>query len=108
MLKVLGFLVILLNLFDNYTTFRFLNATSGSYVVVEGNPVVRTLMQALGVKTSLGFEMAGMAVVAVFLAETERLAWRSRLWALIILALLPLWAVLNNLQIALLFHLSLF
>ncbi len=108
MLKVMSFLVILLNLLDNYTTFRFLNATYGSYVVVEGNPVVRTLMQALGVKTSLGLEMAGMTLVAVFLAETERLAWRSRLWTLIILALLPLWAVLNNVQIALSFHLPLF
>ncbi len=108
MLKVLSFLVIILNVLDNYTTFRFLNATYGGYVVVEGNPVVRTLMGTLGVKASLGLEMAGMSLVAVFLAGTERLAWQSRLWTLIILALLPLWAVLNNVQIALSFHLPLF
>jgi hypothetical protein len=108
MLKLLGLLVIFLNLLDNYTTLKFLNATNGDFIVVEGNPIVRYLMETFGVKTSLGFEMLSISVMASFLASTERMAWNSRLWTLVILALLPLWAVLNNIQIALSFELPIF
>jgi len=107
MLKSLGLLVIFLNLLDNYTTFRFLNATSGNLVVVEGNPVVRTLMFLFGVRTSLGVEMAATTLVAVFLASNNRMGRRSRAGVLFLLALLPLWAVLNNIRIAFSFHLPL-
>ena len=63
-------------------------------------------METFGVKTSLGFEMLGISIMACFLASTERMAWKSRMWTLVILVLLPLWAVLNNIYIALSFRLS--
>jgi hypothetical protein len=107
MLKVLSLVVIFLNLLDNYTTFRFLNATSGNLIIVEGNPAVSTLMHAFGVRTSLGLEMAGMTLVAVFLASTDRMARPFKMWTLAALIVLPLWAVLNNVEIALSFHLPL-
>ena len=107
MVKSLGLLVILMNLLDNYTTFRFLDATSGNLVVVEGNPVVRTLMHLFGIRTSLGVEMAVMTLAAVFLASNTRMNARSRAGVLFLLVLLPLWAVLNNIRIALSFNLPL-
>jgi len=105
MVKSLGLLVIFMNLLDNYTTFRFLEATSGNLIVVEGNPVVRTLMHLFGIRTSLGVEMAAMTLAAVFLASNNRMEKRFRAGALFLLVLLPLWAVINNIKIALSFHL---
>ncbi len=107
MVKSLGLLVIFLNLLDNYTTYRFLDATAGNLVVVEGNPVVRTLMHAFGIRTSLGVEMAAMTLAAVYLASNTRMGSRSRAGMLLLLAMLPLWAVFNNIRIALWFHLPL-
>ena len=107
MVKILGLLVIFMNLLDNYTTFRFLDATSGNLVVVEGNPVVRTLMYLFGLRTSLGIEMAAMTLAAVFLASNTRMEERTRAAVLLFLVLLPLWAVFNNVRIALSFHLPL-
>ena len=108
MLKMLSLLVIFLNLADNYTTAKFLNATSEGYVVVEGNPVIGFFMDAIGIKTSLGLEMAAITFIALFLATTKRLAWGTRCWTLVLLAILPLWAVLNNIQIALSFRIPIF
>jgi len=104
MVKSLGLLVIFMNLLDNYTTFRFLDATSGNLTVVEGNPVVRTLMHLFGVRTSLGVEMAIMTLAAVFIAANNRMSTRARAGLLVLLVLLPLWAVINNIRIALSFH----
>ena len=107
MIKTLGLLVIFLNLLDNYTTYRFLDATAGNLVVVEGNPVVRVLMHLFGVRTSLGVEMAAMTLAAVYLAANTRMGTRSRAGILFVLILLPLWAIFNNLRVALSFHLPL-
>ncbi len=107
MAKGLGLLVIFMNLLDNYTTFRFLDATAGNLVAVEGNPVVRTLMHLFGVRTSLGIEMAIMTLAAVFFATNTRMGARTRAAVLILLVLLPTWAVINNIRVALSFHLPL-
>ena len=108
MLKILGLLVIFLNLADNYTTAKFLNATSGEYVVVEGNPVVGFFMDTVGIKASLGLEMAALTFMVLFLSTSNRLRWKARFWTLVFLAVLPLWAVTNNVLIARSFRIPLF
>ncbi len=105
MLMVLCLLVIFLNVADNYTTFQFIDGVQGEYVVVEGNPIMRFLIDNLGLKTSLVFDMTCLAFLAIFVATTSRLSWNVRFWALVVLALLPLWAVVNNLHVALMLDL---
>lgn len=97
----LGVLVILLNAADNLTTYKFIHAAHGNLVVVEGNPVMRYLMDALGVRASLALDMMCLAFLALYLASTRRLSWNVRFWTLVVLALLPLWAVVNNVHVAL-------
>ena len=100
MLMLLNLLVIFLNVADNYTTFRFIHATQGEFVVVEGNPVMRVLIENLGLESALVLEMAILTFVATYIATTDQLARKVRFWTLVTLALLPLWAVSNNIQVA--------
>ena len=108
MLMLLSLLVILLNVADNYTTFRFIHATQGEFVVVEGNPVMRFLIENLGLESALVLEMAILTFVATYIATTDQLARKVRFWTLVVLALLPLWAVFNNIQVALSLDLPIF
>ena len=108
MLMTLSLLVILLNVADNYTTFMFIHATQGQYIVVEGNPAMRFLIENLGLKGAVVFEMAALTFVATYIATTEHLARKVRIWTLVVLALLPLWAVFNNIQVALSLDLPIF
>ena len=108
MLMALSLLVILLNVADNYTTFKFIHMTQGHYIVVEGNPVMRFLIGSLGLKGALVLEMAALTFVATYIATTDQLAQRVRIWTLIVLALLPFWAVLNNISVALSLDLPIF
>lgn len=108
MLMALSLLVILLNVADNYTTFMFIHATQGQYIVVEGNPVMRLLIGSLGLKGALVFEMAALTFIATYIATTKHLARKVRFWTLVVLALLPLWAVFNNLQVAITLDIPIF
>jgi len=105
MLMALGLLVIFLNVADNYTTYKFIHAARGDLMVVEGNPIMRFLIDHLGLKASLAFDMTCLTILAIFIATTARLPRSLRLWTLVVLALLPLWAVVNNLHVALMLEL---
>ncbi len=108
MLMALSLVVILLNVADNYTTFMFIHATQGQYIVVEGNPVMRFLIGTLGLKGAVVLEMAALTFIATYIATTNLLARKVRFWTLVVLGLLPLWAVFNNIQVALSLDLPIF
>jgi hypothetical protein len=97
---LLGGLVLLFNLADNATTFLCLSADSPIFEVFEANPVAAWTFQTLGLAQGLLLETAITTAAVVFLILTDRIPARPRLALLGVLAALPAWAALNNLQVA--------
>ena len=96
---VLGALVLLFNVLDNLTTFLCLRAPVTGYEVVEANPVARYLFDSVGLVEGLVFEMAITTAAIAFLVWTDRIPRRFKLSLLTVLAVLPAWAVVNNLLV---------
>ena len=96
---VLGSLVILFNLLDNATTFLCLSAPVEGFQVVEANPFARWLFEAIGLTEGLVVEMLITCAAVGFLVFTKRLPPRVQLTLLLILVVLPAWAVVNNLGV---------
>ncbi len=96
---VLGALVVLFNLADNATTFWCLRERVEGFEIVEANPVARVLFETVGLVQGLTFEMLITTAAIVFLVLTTRISSRLRMFLLIVLALLPAWAALNNLMV---------
>ncbi len=96
---VLGALVILFNLLDNTTTFLCLSTSIPGMQVTEANPFARWLFEAIGLKEGLIVEMIITLGAVGFLVYTKRLTPRVRLGLLVILVVLPAWAVVNNLNV---------
>ncbi len=94
-----GALVLLMNALDNTTTFLCLRAPVAGFDVFEANPVARWLFQGVGLLEGLVLEMALSSAAVLFLVTTHRLPSRSRVVLLTLLALLPTWAVANNMQV---------
>ena len=92
----LGTLVVLMNLADNATTFLCLRAPVPGYEVVEANPAAAWLFDAIGLIPGLALEMAVTTVAVAFLVWTPRVSPRVKLALLILLAVLPAWAAINN------------
>jgi hypothetical protein len=92
----LGTLVVLMNLADNATTFLCLRAPVPGYEVVEANPAAAWLFDAIGLFPGLVLEMAVTTVAVAFLVWTSRISPRVKLALLIVLAVLPAWAAVNN------------
>jgi hypothetical protein len=96
---VLGALVLLLNALDNTTTFLCLRAPVPGFEVVEANPLARWLFEAVGLTEGLVFESAITLGAVAFLVLTRTLPSRIQHVLLVVLVLLPAWAVVNNVKV---------
>lgn len=96
---LLGALVVLFNLADNTTTFLCLRHPVAGFEVVEANPIARWLFASVGLVEGLVLEMLLTTAAIAFLVVTQRIPSRTRLLLLVVLALLPAWASLNNLLV---------
>jgi hypothetical protein len=93
---LVGALVVTMNLADNATTYLCLRAPVEGYEIVEANPVAAWLFAQIGLLPGLVFEMAVTTGAIAFLVATERISPRVKLAVLIVLAVLPFWAAINN------------
>jgi hypothetical protein len=96
---VLGALVLILNTLDNATTFLCLREPVRGFEVIEANPLARWLFDAVGLAQGLVFESAITVGAVTFLVLTRALPTRIRMLLLVVLTVLPAWAVVNNLQV---------
>jgi hypothetical protein len=96
---LLGALVVLFNLADNTTTFLCLRQPVAGFEIVEANPIARWLFDSIGLVEGLVLEMLITTAAIAFLVFTGRISGRMKLGLLIVLALLPAWAALNNLLV---------
>jgi hypothetical protein len=96
---VLGALVLLLNTLDNTTTFLCLRNPVPGFEVIEANPLARWLFEAVGLTEGLVFESAVTLGAVAFLVLTRTLPTRVRTVLLVVLIVLPTWAVVNNVKV---------
>ncbi len=98
---LIGLLVILFDLLDNFTTFVCLTTapTSSHEILAEANPIARWLFDSIGLVEGLALSTVVTLAAVVFLLFTKRLHPHTRLLLLGVLAILPLFAALNNLQV---------
>ena len=96
---VLGALVILFNLLDNTTTFLCLSTPIPGFKLIEANPFARWLFEAIGLLEGLVVEMFITLAAVGYLVYTRRLTPRVRIGVLVLLVVLPAWAVVNNLGV---------
>ena len=96
---VLGALVLILNSLDNATTFLCLRQPVAGFEVIESNPLARWLFDAVGLAQGLVFESAITVGAVTFLVLTRALPRRVQMLLLVVLTVLPAWAVVNNLQV---------
>jgi hypothetical protein len=95
----LGALVLLFNVADNATTFMCLRKPVAGFDVVEANPIARWLFDSVGLVEGLAFEMAITTGAIIFLVLTRRVPLRAKIVLLVVLAVLPAWAAVNNLMV---------
>ena len=96
---LLGILAVVLNLLDNTTTFLCLRAPVQGFEVFEANPVARWIFEAVGLIEGLMIETVITTAAVAFLVLTPRIPRNARVALLLVLALLPAWAVANNMQV---------
>jgi hypothetical protein len=92
----LGVLVVLLNVADNTTTFLCLRAPVPGFEVSEANPAAAWLFGTVGLIPGLVFEMVVTSAAVAFLVMTSHVPYRVKIAILVVLAVLPAWAALNN------------
>jgi hypothetical protein len=96
---MLGALVIFFNMMDNVTTFACLRSATPGFRVTEANPIARWLFDSVGLVEGLVVETIITTLAVGFLVFTQRLSLRVRVTLLCILAALPAWAAINNLNV---------
>lgn len=96
---LLAFLVVVFNLADNATTFLCLQAPVPGYHVIEANPFARWLFDTLGLLEGLALETFLTTAAVVFLVVSSRIPHSARLVLLGMLAVLPAWAAMHNLEV---------
>lgn len=96
---LLGLSVVAFNLLDNATTFLCLRAPVAGYDVVEANPFARALFDSLGLVPGLLLETVLTTATVAILVWSGRISLRLRFALLMVLALLPAWASVNNLLV---------
>jgi hypothetical protein len=96
---VLGVLVLVFNTLDNTTTFLCLRHPVQGYEVIEANPLARWLFDAVGLVQGLVFESIITLAAVAFLVLTQAIPPRVRATLLVVLVVLPAWAVFNNLRV---------
>ena len=95
----LGALVILLNTMDNATTFLCLRRPVEGFEVIELNPLAAWLFETVGLIQGLVFESLLTLIAVGFLVLTESVPRWARTTLLVVLCVLPAWAVANNVQV---------
>ncbi len=93
---LLGALVVLFNLTDNTTTFLCLRQPVEGFEIVEVNPIARWLFEQIGLFEGLALEMGLTTLAVAFLVLTRSVPPKLRIGLLVVLAILPAWASLNN------------
>ena len=96
---LLGGLAVVLNLLDNTTTFLCLRAPVPGFEIFEANPMARWMFEAVGLLEGLLLETVITTAAVAFLVLTTRIPRRIRIALLAVLAVLPAWAVANNMQV---------
>ncbi len=96
---LLGALVLVFNSLDNATTYMCLHQTVPGFDVIEANPLARWLFDAVGLVEGLVFESMVTLSAVAFLVMTRMIPTRVRNVLLVVLAVLPAWAVVNNLKV---------
>ena len=96
---LLGLLVMVFNLLDNFTTFLCLRAPVRGYEVVEANPLARWLFEEVGLVEGLLIETLLTLGAVGFLVLSSRIPAPIRLGLLGVLAILPAWASLHNFEV---------
>jgi hypothetical protein len=95
----LALAVVAFNLLDNATTFLCLRAPVAGFEVVEANPFARFLFDGVGLVPGLLLETAITTATVACLVFCGRVSRPLRVGLLLVLALLPAWASVNNLLV---------
>ncbi len=98
---LVGGMVVVFNMLDNATTFLCLRAPVSGFEVFEANPLARSLFDGIGLVEGLLVESVLTTSAVIFLVVTRRIPRRIKVLLLGFLALLPAWAVANNMQVML-------
>lgn len=98
---LLGAVVLVLNLLDNATTFVCLRHPVAGFEVFEANPLARILFEGVGLAQGLLLETVVTSAAIAFLVFTARIPRRPKILLLTGLAVLPAWAVSNNIEVML-------
>jgi hypothetical protein len=99
MRAVLGLLIVFFNMLDNVTTFLSLRGPTPGFEVFEANPFARWLFDSIGLVEGLVLETVITTIAVCFLVWAPRISPRVRLVILVVLAVLPAWATVNNLEV---------
>jgi hypothetical protein len=90
---------LIMNALDNFTTFACLRTEVTGFEVYEANPLAAYGFAKMGLVPGLVFEMVLTTVAIGFLLQSRSFDLRVRLAILIAMAVLPAWAVVNNVQV---------
>jgi len=96
---VLAFLAIGFNAADNFTTYRCLRRPIEGFEVYEANPLAAWGFGMVGLETGLVLEMLLCVLATAFLLCSRLLPRRLTIVLLVLLAVLPAGAVVNNLTV---------
>jgi hypothetical protein len=92
-------MALLMNALDNFTTFACLRRPVVGFEVYEANPLARWGFDLFGLVPGLILEMALSGVAIWFLLQTQSFSRSTRMSLLAAMAVLPTWAVVNNLRV---------
>jgi hypothetical protein len=95
----LGALVIIFNSLDSLTTFLCLREPVPGFEVIEANPFARWLFEVTGLVHGLLLETVITVAAVTFLVLSPSLPSWVRTALLVVLVVLPAWAVVNNVQV---------
>jgi len=96
---VLALLALGFNAADNFTTYRCLNQAIPGFEVYEANPLAAWGFSLLGLEAGLWIEMGLCLVATAFLVFSRMFPRPLTTVLLVVLAVLPAGAVLNNLTV---------
>ncbi len=96
---ILALLALSFNAADNFTTYRCLQQPVAGFEVYEANPLAAWGFQTVGLANGLWLEMALCLVAVGFLLSSRMLPRTLTTALLVVLAILPAAAVINNLTV---------
>lgn len=96
---LLGLVILGFNTLDNLTTYLSLSHSVEGFEIFEANPFARWLFDSIGLGEGLLFESVITTLAVGFLVYAPRISPRVRMGLLLVLAVLPAWATVNNLAV---------